>query len=155
MPLSEQLRSRMLGKLQLLYGGQAENVLERIARLLENYPRANGQETGPLWHSRLNISSERRALGWGAGATGKSRFPPAATPSRKCRQTHRTGFPVPGVFHFGSPLARCSFFIAFVYRPAEGAGHGNQADAFGWAVNNSTISSQRVRREASGRTLAN
>ena len=52
MPVSEQFRSRILGKLRLLYGERAEGVLRRIDRLADQYSGLRRRNRDSLWDQR-------------------------------------------------------------------------------------------------------
>ena len=52
MPVSEQFRSRMLDKLRLLYGDQADGVLRRIDELVDGYAGLRSRGRDSLWDER-------------------------------------------------------------------------------------------------------
>ena len=52
MPVSEKFRSRMLDKLRLLYGDEADGILSRIDQLADRYADLRGPSREPLWDER-------------------------------------------------------------------------------------------------------
>ncbi len=52
MPISDSFRPRMLEKLRLLYGEQADGVLGRIDQLADRYAGLRDRPSGPLWDER-------------------------------------------------------------------------------------------------------
>ncbi len=55
MPVSESIRSRMLEKLNLLYGDRSETVLDRIDALADRYDDLRSRDQRPLWDERSVI----------------------------------------------------------------------------------------------------
>ena len=55
MPVSESFRSRMLERLNLLYGDQSETVLVRIDAVADRYDDLRSKDQGPLWDERSVI----------------------------------------------------------------------------------------------------
>ena len=55
MPVSERFRPRMLDKLRLLYGDQADGVLRRIDQLADRYAGLRGRGRDRLWDERTVV----------------------------------------------------------------------------------------------------